>query len=212
MKKSSLIVAALALASSIAAAPKKAAATPPQIAAPTVPAAAPAATSAASGEKASREVNKIGLGIWLGGADGLAGGYLSYYILPIIDIEVGGMSLSAGSFSYLVIHGGPKWHFLGGNAGQRWSPYVGAEIQYISAKTDVSVGGTTATGSATGIGIYVPLGLELVAFNGFNFAFEVAYNYVPTISVEASANGQTSKSDFSGIGGVWGGLKLGWRF
>ena len=150
-----------------------------------------------------REYRSLGLGIWLGGADGLAGAWVSYYLTTTLDIEASGMSLSADNLSYTVVHAGPKWHFLGHRFGQSWSPYAGAEMQYVRT----SSGNITASHKENGLGIYIPVGIELVAPAGFNFAFELAYqSKIPTAGLIQRATGS---SEFNGF---WAGIKLGYRF
>jgi len=133
-----------------------------------------------------RAKRRLGLGIYLLGPDVLYGGWLNYYILPNLSIEVGGAHYSIPSLSGTIWHAGSRWYFWGRELGKNWSPYFGIFHYRLTDSNQYRIDEA---------GFYAPFGVEFLGEGGGTFAVETALKL--------------------GTGGgfpLWLGLKLGWHF
>lgn len=96
-----------------------------------------------------------------GGGPGLYGSLsYDYFIGPNVDMEVG-----AGPFS---IFGGLKYHF-GGETDKTWTPYIGGYAMYAWIFEVFS-----DDDNDTGLGWYLPAGIQFIGDRKFSFAIEMA--------------------------------------
>jgi hypothetical protein len=175
----------------------------------------------------SRAVNRLGVTASLGGPGLVYTVAADYYLTPNFDIEIGGAFMPRSTVSdlgYFFSHAGVKYAFLGHQAGQRWSPYIGAfallmvfnsEITFYQNNNFFSVVSSKENISAPFFGMYFPAGIELIAFNGFTFAVEVAYVYGPNQSTTVQSKnipGASSTFTTSSSSNAWGGIRFGYHF
>lgn len=198
---------------------------------PTLSSAPVSAPKSPEANAPSRKLNRFGVGGALGGPGALYSLNLDYYATPNIDIEAGGSyipfysSSSGNRWDFFSAFIGVKYAFWGNDPGQRWSPYVGAfatvwviggDTAYVTSGSNfLSQQITTEKGYAPFWGGYFPLGIELIAFNGFTFAFEIGYRYLPSSSVtlqSSSVPGATSTVTSTNGSGPWAAVKLGYHF
>lgn len=175
----------------------------------------------------SRAVNRKGITAELGGVGWLYSLNFDYYITPNINFEFGGSFLTrfpVEEANLFFSHVGGKYALTGHRPGQRWSPYIGAMFTVVVVNTDVTFLTSGTLYSQTLVkervavpffGAYFPLGIELVAFNGFTFAFEFGFVYVPSQkkNLQSSTSpGANAPIELLGISGPWLGIRLGFHF
>ncbi len=178
----------------------------------------------------SRSLNRWGVGVSGGGPGLLYSLNGDYYITPNIDIELGGSFIplysSSGSnnWNFFGAYFGAKYAFLGHQPGQRWSPYLGVmatvwilggDVAFATGNSIFSSQVSTEKAYAPFFGAYFPLGIELIAFNGFTFAFELAYLYIPSSSVTLNSKtvpGATSTMSISNVSSPYAAIRFGFHF
>jgi len=145
-----------------------------------------AAVVAQEHDQPIRAKRRLGFGFYFLGPDGIYGGWLNYYILPMIAIEAGGTYYAVRDPS-AVTHVGLRWYFGTKRQAGEWQPYVGAFFQR-SVKINDNTGHPN-------IDFYFPLGLESVSIDGLTLAIEIALDMY-----------------MLAYGLPWGGIKIGYHF
>ncbi|MEO9532759.1 MAG: hypothetical protein ABJG68_17190 [Crocinitomicaceae bacterium] len=128
-----------------------------------------------------RKSRPLGVNLTAFGPAGLVSGSLDGYLTPNIALEGGaGIRNKEADVSYYV---GARYHLFG-KLPTRLTPYVGVYTAFHNEERDVSIHS-----------FYVPVGLNRIKKNGFNWSIEAAYE----------------KNDFKD-GTLTGSFKIGYRF
>lgn len=156
----------------------------------------------------SRKINRFGVGINLTGPMRNSSLFLDMYATPNIGLEINGVYLPKyfDNTNVAIAGIGCRYAFRGANPSARWSPYLGIlpKIIYISATLQKTIHRTGYL-----YGVYMPFGIELIAFNGFSFATEIACDIVPG-EFSASASTDSVRVHFPTIPII--GIKIGYHF
>jgi len=113
----------------------------------------------------------LGFSLNLGGPTCIASVSMDYFIIPVLNMEMGG-----GIWGYYL---GPKYHFKG-NTKKDKTLYIGSLLCIYPPNESFQVlpsGGDWKTSKKeTNYGYYLPIGFTSISEKGYTFSMEIAYS------------------------------------